>query len=267
MTPLETPLDAAWTAAEAPGAHPQARARFYALLLETTLRLPVENAEADPLKPMVFPLSDGDAALAFDDEARMAAFFDAPVEYVEVSGRALARLAAEAGLALGLNLGDAPSATLLGAPTVRWLADEAAVATAAAEARGAVTVAPPGAVDPGLPAALAGRLAGLPGFATEAWLVRLTVEDAAPAPAALVALTPAAGRGAEGVAAALAAAAAPHIDGDAPLQVSMLAAEHPAMAAARRVGIALHAPPERPPERQSAPPAAGRAPAAPPKLR
>jgi hypothetical protein len=250
-----TPLDAAHAAAEVPGAEESARLRFYALLLETTLCVPVEAGPEDaPIRPRVFRLESGPVALAFDDDGRMAAFFGGPTDYVSLTGRALAAAAAEAGLGFGLNL-DAPSATLLSAEAVAWLADEMGGGAEAADLSGPVRVAPPAGADAPLLAALAERLASLPGMVAEAWLVRLERKEAAEL-ALLVLPAPAARRAGEGIAALLGRVAA--ASGSAPLAVGLLDEGHALLAPARARGVGVHPGPAPEPVAK---------PAAPPRLR
>jgi hypothetical protein len=255
-----TPLDRAHAAAEAPGAAPDARTRFYALLLESTLLLPVDPTPPDaPLQPMVFPLDDGPVALAFDDDARMAGFFGGPTEYVALPGRALAAALAEAGLGLGLNLGEAPSATLLDAAAVRWLAAEAGGGVDTADLSGALTLGPPSGATPGLLAALAERVAAFPGLIAEARLARLGPGGAPGRLTLLILPAPAARRAAEGLAAALGRAAAPHAPSGEEVAVGVLAEGHPLLGPARRLGADL-APPPAPAPAAEAPPAPPRPP-------
>lgn len=257
-----TPLDAAWLAVDAGGGE-DARLRFFALLLETDLCVPVRPGEAGA--PLAFDFSDGPAALAFDDDARMAAFFEAPTEYVSLSGRALAGELARAGLGLGLNFGDAPSAQLLDAQAIGWLAAEMGGRLEAEALEGPLRLGPPQGIDPALPAALAARAAAFPGMIAEAWLVRVGRDGPAETGpgrlVALVALAPAARRAAEGLCAALAAAAAPHAPAGEPVDAAALPAGDERLRAAARVGLPLHAPPS-PPEQ----PRAAQIPA-PPRLR
>lgn len=252
-----TPLDAAWSEAEEAGAPESARLRFYALLLETRLCAPIEEEAVQdaPIRPMVFALSEGDFALGFDDDARMAGFFEAPVAYVALPGGALIAALAEAGLGLGLNLGDAPSATLLAPETVRWIAEEAAGETAQATLHGAVEISPPIGAPEGLLAALAGKAAELPGLVAEAWLVRLGPADAEARPlSVLFRAAPAAARAVEGLAAALGRAAQPFAPDGETVSVGALDEGAALLAAARAQGVGLHpAPREDAPAKPAAP--------------
>jgi hypothetical protein len=257
-----TPLDRAHAAAHAPGAPEAAMARFWALMVETALHVPVTPAPEDaPLAPLVFPLETGPVALAFDDDARMAAFFEAPTDYVTLTGRSLVAALAEAGLGLGLNLGDAPSATLLDGDTVRWIAAEMGGEVEALDLTGALTVAPPVAAPRALAVALAERVAAMPGLIAEAWLVALTPDGAAPSLALLIRPAQAARRAVAGLVTVLGRAAAVHGAEAGPVAVGVVEEGHPLLPAARAHGRALHAPPEA-----AAAPAAPR-PAAPPRLR
>ncbi|MFN3613001.1 MAG: SseB family protein [Rubrimonas sp.] len=249
-----TPLDRAHAAAEAPGAPDDARARFYALLLETPLCVPVEPQAGDAgPKPLVFALEDGPVALGFDDDARMAAFFEAPTEYVTLPGRALATLLAQAGLGLGLNLGEAPSAALLDADLVRWIAAEMGGGLDAAELTGPLTLASPEGATPGLLAALAERLAAFPGMVAGAWLARLGPEGAPGRLTALILPADAAVRGAQALAAELGRAAAPHAPVGEDVAVGLLNRDHPLIEPARRRGIDLLAAPTDIPRPERAP--------------
>ena len=162
-----TPLDTAWAAC-GDGTDAQGRLRFFALLLETPLCVPLRAPDA----PLTVALDDGAAALGFDDDARMAAFFEAPTEYVTLTGRALAALLAARGLGLGLNFGDAPSAQVLDMAAVAWLAAEMGGRLEPEALEGPLRLSPPAGAGPALPAALAGKLADHPGMVAGAWLAR-----------------------------------------------------------------------------------------------
>jgi len=247
-----SPLGRAATAADAEDADRDARLRFYALLQATTLNTPLEDAEdADGPKPMVFQLSGGSVALAFDDDARLAAFFGRPTRYVATPGRVLVGLLAEAGLGLAVNPGDDGGA-VLPAETLAWIASEMSAPAEAAELSGPLAVAPPLGAPAGLVEALAARVAGTPGVLEEAWLVRLGPDGAPGSLAALLLPTPAGRRAAEGLANWL----APVVEALAPAgetaSVGLLAHGHPLLAPARNCGLPLHGPPA--PARPDKPP-------------
>lgn len=262
MTVPDTPLDRAHRAATAPGAPDGAMARFYALLIETTILTPVKPApEPAPIVPLVFALEDGPVALGFDDEARMTGFLEGSTEYVALAGRSLIAALVEAGLGLGLNLGDAPSATLLDAETVRWIAAEMGGEVEATDLTGAVALAAPQAPPRALLVALAERVAQMPGLVAEAWLVALGGE-AEPGGLCLLVLPGAlAARAVPGIVTVLGRAAAVHGAEVGTVQVGVLEEGHPLLTAARAHGLALHPPGEAAPQQR--PSGSG----APPRLR
>ena len=122
-----TPLDAAYLAMiEQPG-DPAARLRFFERVLDAELFVLLEaEAEPDRLRPRVFALDAGRFAPAFDRDARLAAFLDAPAPYAALSGRRLVTALAGQGIGLALNPGAAPSESLLSSEELDWLADMAA---------------------------------------------------------------------------------------------------------------------------------------------
>lgn len=100
------------------------RLRFYEALAgaELTLLLAGEPAPgADPV-PALFDTGDGRFALAFDSDERLASFAEGPAAYAALPGRALLGMISGQGIGLGLNLGVAPSAFLMPAGAVDWLA-------------------------------------------------------------------------------------------------------------------------------------------------
>ena len=103
----------------------EARLSFFRLLANTNLLVLLEReAQGDVLEPRLFDLDEGQVALAFDLEERLALMGDAPLPYAEIPGRVLARLLAGEGLGLGLNLGaGSASEMLLPASAMQWLAD------------------------------------------------------------------------------------------------------------------------------------------------
>lgn len=132
-----TPLDHAHQQAEADPDDIPARLRFYARLIEAELFLLLETeAQGDQISPRVFELEDGPILLAFDLESRLSDFTGMPAPYAALPGRALVQMLAERGdIGLGLNLGDAPSARVLPAEIVTWLASSLGDAPAAQDAR------------------------------------------------------------------------------------------------------------------------------------
>lgn len=252
---LETLLDLAHAAHEADPDDDALRLRFHERLLDAELMLPVEGEDGAAVAPQVFHLSDGRFVLAFDRDERMAAFLEAPTAFVALSGRRLVAELAGRGIGIGLNLG-APSAALLPAETVDWLAAVAGTPTEAASLRPAGLSRPRG-VPPALLAALGTKLAAMAGIVDTAHLVTaeggglILVLAGVPEPAR------------DGVAAAVAEAV--RLGGLASgwLDVAFLDPGSVAAEAAGRAGIRLDLPVQKP----AAPVGPGMDPGKPPKLR
>ncbi len=117
----ETPLDRAHRAMEAGG--DVDRLRFYERLADAQLFLLLAaGAEGDRIEPQTYPVDGETYALVFDLIDRLAEFAGASVPYAALSGRATVELMKGQGVGLALNLGTAPSAILLPATAVDWLA-------------------------------------------------------------------------------------------------------------------------------------------------
>ncbi|MRX51997.1 hypothetical protein GI374_16555 [Paracoccus sp. S-4012] len=149
-----------------------ARAAVLRRLADTELFVALaEEPEGETISLLRLPLGDGaEAALACDDEARLAAALGRPVPYAVLPGRELARRLAAAGVGLLVNP-DAPSAMLLDAGTLDWLTGALAGAPAAEEAWLGPLRAPDAAVVAALAEPLGARLADMPGLVEEAVLV------------------------------------------------------------------------------------------------
>lgn len=166
-----TAIDAAHAAMEAVPEDAGARLRFYERLAasEVYLLLTAE-VEGDRIDPVVIAPEGHDCVLVFDSEARLAAFAEGPAPYAALSGRALAAMLAGQGMGIGLNLGVAPSAIMLPAGAVDWLAEVLAGAPEEVAAR-PVAFAVPAGLPEAVLRALDARLAGMAGMARAAWLV------------------------------------------------------------------------------------------------
>lgn len=174
-----TPLDAAHAAMETAPGDEGARLRFYERLAASELCLLLtREAEGDRVDPVVIAPEGGDCVLAFDNEARLAELAEGPAPYAALSGRALAGMLAGQGLGLGLNLGVAPSAILLPAAAMDWLAEMLAEAPEEVAAW-PVEFRVPGGLPEAVLRALDARLAGMAGMARAAWLVAARYEDGA----------------------------------------------------------------------------------------
>lgn len=204
MAVAETPIDAAFRAQAADPDSEAARLRFHERLLDAELLLLLEEEpEGESLRPRVFELDEGRFVLAFDRDDRLAAFFEAPMPFAALSGRRLVELLARRGLGLGLNLGEAPSATLLPAGAIDWMADLAATAAPEPAAPPREISAPR--VEPGLIAALDPKLAAMAPVIGAAYLVTARFDAGEERPMLALVGVPEAAR--VGVAAALAEAA------------------------------------------------------------
>lgn len=174
-----TRLDAAHQAMEAAPEDEAARRGFYAELAAAELFLLLEDeAAADSVAPRTVRAGGADYVLAFDREERLARFAGGAAPLAALSGRALAEMLAAGGLGLALNLDVAPSAILLPAGAVAWLAGTLAPDPAESETR-LRAVHPPGYLPEDLLRALDARLAGAAGLAACAWLVGIEDEDGA----------------------------------------------------------------------------------------
>lgn len=173
----ETMLDRAHRAMEAAPGDDAARLRFYERLADAELFLLLEaEPKGETVAPQVFPLDEGRFALAFDTEERLAEFTGAPAPYAALPGRVIARALAEEGVGLGLNLGVAPSAFLMQAEALGWLAGTLDHAPDQAEAR-IVSVAAPQGLPEAVVVALDSKLSGLAGLARAAHLVAVSYDD------------------------------------------------------------------------------------------
>lgn len=255
---MQTALDLAHAAHEADPENAGLRLRFHERILDTELVVPLDAPpEGDRLRMQTFPLSDGPVVLAFDRDDRMADFLGAPAEFAALTGRRIVALLAGQGTGLGLNLG-APSAALLPADAVDWLAGIAAQAVPETSAS-AQDVGPPGIVPRPLLDALGPKLAAMADRLASAHLVSARIGDGPPGLLLALAGVPEPARPA--MAAAVAEAVRFSGLDEATLDVTFPAAGTPLAAAVSRSGLRLEMPP--PPKPASRTPN----PAKPPRLR
>lgn len=171
----ETALDRAHAAMEAGG--DAERLQFYAALADAELVVLLEKEpEGETLSPEVFDLSDVTCILAFDTEERLSRFTGRAVPYAALSGRVIAGLLMDQGIALALNLEVAPSQTLLPPEALGWLVETLTHAPDEAQARPVEFEAPRGLPD-ALLSALDARLGAMPGLARSAFLARVVYAD------------------------------------------------------------------------------------------
>ncbi|AWB48566.1 hypothetical protein HYN69_08630 [Gemmobacter aquarius] len=172
-----TPLDAAFAATEAHPEDDTARLRLYQQIADAELFLLLTGEPAgETLSPRVFPLEDGPVVLAFDSEDRLAAFTEGPAPYAALPGRIIAGQLAGQGIGLGLNLGVAPSSTILPAAAMDWLATTLASAPEETSAKPRAFHAPR-ALPETLTAALTAKLAHAGGLASAALLAAVDYAD------------------------------------------------------------------------------------------
>lgn len=256
----ETPLDRAWAAAEAPAAGDAGMAAYYEVFAAAELFLAIEpgSLEAEAQRPLLFPVEGASTALVFDTEARLAAFMGDDAAYLALSGRAVVAMFAGRGVQLGVNLGAAPSATVLPAAAVDWAARALGQPIEMETGAGVSLTAPKGAT-PALLARIDARLAAIGPALAEAWLcgagaglmLVLALRDSAAERAVVGALAETA-RFAGGERAAF--------------DIAVMRSDEPGLAAARKIGLGFEI---APPPGAAAEPAGGPGtdPARPPKLR
>lgn len=173
----ETPLDTAHAAMTAAPEDAAARLAFYARLADSELFLLLtEEPRGDDISPESFDVADGTYVLAFDRAERLAAFSGRAAPYAALSGRVLAGMLAGQGIGLGVNLDVAPSAILIPAEAMSWLADIVAHAPDEVEA-GISELHPPAGLPEALLTALDAKLASAGGLAAMAYLAAVTYAD------------------------------------------------------------------------------------------
>ncbi|QDY69615.1 SseB family protein [Qingshengfaniella alkalisoli] len=172
-----TVLDQAHAAMDAAPEDDRARLRFYERVADSELFLLLEGeAEGDNVEPRLFPVEDGQFALAFDRVERLLTFTGQTAAYVALSGRVLAGLLAEQGIGLGLNLGVAPSSFLMPADALKWLVEMTELAPQS-DQRKPVELSAPSTIPEDFLRSLDAKLALMQGYASEALLVSVRYDD------------------------------------------------------------------------------------------
>ncbi len=173
---MQTPLDIAYTAMQDAPDDGQASLGFYERLADSELFLMLsEDAAETRAKPLIFETGDGKVALVFDREERLAEFVDTPVPFVAMSGRRIAGILAGEDIGMGLNLGVAPSSTLLPAHVVDWLHSALGAKSRLTNAR-PTAFYPPAGLPESLISAFDTKLANMSGVAAAAYLVGVTYD-------------------------------------------------------------------------------------------
>lgn len=174
-----TEIDLAHAAMEAAPEDDAARLRLYERLSDSELFLLLnEEAEGDQISPATFEVEDQVFVLVFDRIERLTQFAGEVVPYAGLSGRNLATMLGEQDIGWAFNPEVAPSTMLLGADTVRWLAQTLRDGPAEIESRIEMLSAPTG-VPETLLGALDRKLATSTGLADLAYLVNATHESGA----------------------------------------------------------------------------------------
>ena len=173
---IETDLDRAHAAM---GGSDAARLRFYEVLADSDLFILLDaEPEGDRVQPAVMQVDGADYVLAFDAEDRLSAFARRAAPYAGLPGRALAQMMAGQGIGLALNLQVAPSAMLVPADAVDWLAATLDHAPQQSEAR-LTGVSRPAGLPEAVFDALDRKLSRCAGLADHALLVAADYADGA----------------------------------------------------------------------------------------
>ncbi len=258
----ETPLDTAFSRMERSEAD---RLHFYATLADAELLMLLEQeADGQTITPRLFRVDGRDIILAFDTDARLAAFADGPAAYAALPGRVIAELLCSESMALGLNLDVAPSSIILEPDALSWLSERLGQDDPTAHAAQIQTISRPGNVPDVLLEALGARLSSSAGLATSAVLVAAEYETQSKAHLLIIL---GASQRAEAALARAVNEALTFSGVDAGTLDVVFVPEHHALAArALKVGLRFDIP--VPPEPNThGPPPPGSDPAKPPKLR
>ena len=117
-----TPLDTAHIAMDANPDDDTVRLQFYERLADSELFLLLEkDAEGDQIEPRLFDTEEMRLVLVFDREHRLNSFADGPAPYAALSGRSLVDMLDGQDIGLGVNLGIAPSSTIIPPQAISWL--------------------------------------------------------------------------------------------------------------------------------------------------
>ncbi|MEL6958172.1 MAG: SseB family protein [Pseudomonadota bacterium] len=165
-----TELDTAHAAMMADEADDLARLRFYERLADGEVFLLLEGeADGDQVEPALFEADGQTFVLVFDREARLSEFYGKIAPYAALSGRGLASMLEGQRLGIALNMGVAPSAMLIPAEAVDWLAQTLGAGPEEVEGQITELTAPSGLPEV-LLEALDRKLATAGGLAQEAYL-------------------------------------------------------------------------------------------------
>lgn len=162
-----TALDTAHAAMEAAPEDDTLRLRFFERVADAEFFVLLE---AEPEGDQINPVLTENNLLAFDRAERLAAYAGGSAAYVALSGRAIVEMLDGQGLGLAINLGVAPSETLLDPAALDWLRDTLAHKPGEVEAR-IDRVLPPKGLPEVLIEAIDAKLATATAMAAGAYLV------------------------------------------------------------------------------------------------
>lgn len=256
-----TPLDAAHAAMTAAPGDTGARLAFYERLAATELFLLLaEEAAGARLSPETVELEGTTCVMVFDREARLTALTGRAAPYAALSGRTVAVMLDGQGLGLALNPGVAPSAFVMPAPAVAWLAEAVSHVPERIDLR-MRAFHPPAVLPEALLRGLDARLATAGGLARTACLAEVTHADGTRG--GMLAFLDALPGAEPALARLVAEALALSGQETAVLDVGFLRADEPAARRLLKVALRFDLPqPRTPPERGP-----GTDPATPPRLR
>jgi hypothetical protein len=171
-----TPLDIAQAAMAGAGDESSSLA-FYQHLVAAELFVLLESEPVgETISPKMFPADGHTFVLAFDTAARLAEFAGGGVPYAALSGRTIVGVLSTEGLGLGINLGVAPSETLLTPDIVVWLNETLASGLDEVETK-IQEFHPPGDLPESLLIGLDSRLASATGLAEIAYLAGVAYQN------------------------------------------------------------------------------------------
>lgn len=175
----ETTLDTAHAAMEAAPQDDTLRLRFYEDLCDADIFVLLDaEPDGDSVRPTTIQIDGADFALIFDTEDRLTRFTERVAPYAGLPGRALVQMMAGQGAGLALNLRVAPSAMLIPADGVDWLAGTLDHAPEETQAR-LVGINRPTALPDAVLDALDRKLSKTAGLAETAYLVAADYADGA----------------------------------------------------------------------------------------
>ena len=174
-----TPLDKVHADMQAHPEDDAARLAFFERLADAELHLLLTaEPEGDALDPRLFETSQGTFVLIFDRAERLADFAQGHAPFAALSGRILSTMLAGQGIGMALNPEVAPSAYLIPAEAVDWLAETLAQAPDEVELRPSELL-PPGDLPERLLTTLDAKLAIATGLARMAYLARVVQDNGA----------------------------------------------------------------------------------------